>query len=94
VFNFEELRGLNMLDCKDASQLISQSLDRSLTLRERFALKLHLFICVFCRRFNQQLQTIQVALKNMRLVVENDESIQLPAKTKSRIANSIESIKN
>ena len=83
-----------MLDCKDASQLISQSLDRSLTLRERFALKLHLFICIFCRRFNQQLQTIQVALKNMRLVVENDENIQLPAKTKSRIANSIESIKN
>ena len=83
-----------MLDCKDASQLISQSLDRSLTLRERFALKLHLFICIFCKRFNQQLQTLKVALKNMRLGVENDENIQLPAKAKSRIANSIESIKN
>ncbi len=83
-----------MLDCKDASQLISQSLDRSLTLRERFVLKLHLFICIFCKRFNQQLQTLKVALKNMRLGVENDENIQLPAKAKSRIANSIESIKN
>ena len=80
-----------MLDCKQASQLISQSLDRSLTLRERLALKLHLFICAFCKRFSQQVRVIRVALKSMRLIVENDESIQLPAKVKSHIANTIES---
>lgn len=83
-----------MLDCKRASQLISQSLDRSLTLRERLSLKLHLFICEFCKRFSQHMQTIHVALKQMTSSIESNDSIEMPSATKSRILQSIESIKD
>ncbi len=44
-----------MLSCKQASQLISQSLDRRLSGRERWSLRFHLIICYMCTRFSKQL---------------------------------------
>ena len=83
-----------MLDCKQTSQLISQSLDRSLTLRERLSLKLHLLICKYCKQFSQHMQTIRVALKQMISSIESNDSIEMPSEAKSRILQSIESIKD
>ncbi|MBC7755653.1 MAG: zf-HC2 domain-containing protein [Bdellovibrio sp.] len=79
-----------MLDCKQTSQLISQSLDRSLTLRERFALKLHLFICKKCTQFSQHLQTLRVALKTMVSSIESNNSIEMSSATKQRISTYLE----
>jgi hypothetical protein len=81
-----------MINCKQASQLISQSLDRNLSLRERCSLRLHTFICDACSRFGQQLHSIRLALKRMGEQVENDTGITLPSETKSRIAQSIDSL--
>jgi hypothetical protein len=83
-----------MLNCKDASQLISQSLEQPLTMRERFALNLHLLICKYCKRFSQQLHTIGVALKLTTRVIEQDETIKLPSETRKRLMRSIESNQN
>ena len=79
-----------MLDCKRTSQLISQSLDRQLTLRERFALKLHLFICKKCTQFSQHLQTLRVAIKTMVNSIENNDSIEMPSAAKQRISTYLE----
>jgi hypothetical protein len=79
-----------MLDCKQASQLISQSLDRNLTLRERFALQLHLFVCKYCKQFSQHMQTLRVALKRMTSAIENNDTIKLPAAAKKHIADMVE----
>jgi hypothetical protein len=76
-----------MLDCKQTSQLISQSLDRSLTLRERFALRLHLIVCKYCKRFSQHMQTLRVALKQITSAIENDNTIELPSAAKKRITD-------
>jgi hypothetical protein len=78
-----------MLDCKQASKIISQSLDRNLTLRERFALKLHLLICAYCKRFSQQLQTMRIAIKQMTASIENDHKIEMPSAAKERVAGLI-----
>jgi hypothetical protein len=80
-----------MLSCKQASQLISQSLEQPLAMRERFALKLHLLICRYCRRFRQQLQAIRIALKLTAQAIENDDTIKMPSETKQRLIQSIES---
>ena len=80
-----------MLSCKNASQIISQSLDRQLTMQERFALKLHLLICKYCKRFSQHMQTIRVALKLATHAIENDDTITMPSETKKRLMQSIES---
>lgn len=79
-----------MLTCKQASQVISQSLDRPLTARERFALSLHLLICKYCRQFSQHLQTIRVALKQMTSSIESNDSIKMTSAAKKRIADLIE----
>ena len=79
-----------MLTCKQASQVISQSLDRPLTARERFALSLHLLICKYCRQFSQHLQTIRVAIKTMVDSIEANNSIKIPSAAKKRIADLVD----
>ena len=81
-----------MLNCRETTQLISKSLDRHLTWRERFAVNLHLVICKYCKRFSQQIVVMRTALNRISQLIENDHNIQLPAATKTRIASSIESI--
>lgn len=80
-----------MLSCKQASQLVSQSFDRPISVRERLALAFHLMICKFCRRFNRQLAQISSAIHRLTRHTEQDESLQMPPEAKQRIAKSIES---
>lgn len=83
-----------MLSCQQASQLVSQSLDRPLSAKERFALRLHLWICKYCRRFARQMHDLRMALKKLSAKVENDQNIHLPSAVRARIAEVIESTKN
>lgn len=80
-----------MLTCKQASQIISQSLDYPLSWPDRIKLKFHLFMCNACNRFNQQLRLLSVAVQRLRQDTENDRSIHLPLDAKVRIINTIES---
>lgn len=80
-----------MLTCKQASKLISQSLDHPLSWSERVRLKLHLIICDACTQFKQQLNLLRTALQRIRNATENDLNIQLPSDVKDRIVRTIES---
>ncbi len=82
---------ITMLNCKETSQLASQSLDRELTRKERFALGFHQLICKACRRFGQQLNSLNVILKQLKDNVENDTSITISSSGKKRIAELIDS---
>lgn len=44
-----------MLNCKDASQLCSEALDRPLGLRERLTLRMHLMMCSGCTQYDRQM---------------------------------------
>ncbi len=44
-----------MKTCKDISYLLSDSMDRPLTWRERWAVRVHLLMCRHCSRFQQQI---------------------------------------
>ncbi len=52
-----------MLTCKQVTQLASESLDRKLSLGERIRLRLHLFTCKLCVRFDRQLKFIRQATR-------------------------------
>ena len=80
-----------MLSCKDASRVVSQSLDRPISVRERLALGFHLMICKFCRRFARQLSQISAAIHGLTRQMERDESVRLPAEAGRRIAAALES---
>lgn len=55
-----------MLNCKENSELLSQALDRPVTLHERLATRLHLMMCRSCRNFEKQLAFIRKAAREMR----------------------------
>lgn len=54
-----------MLTCKDASRLISERHERPLSFRERWGLRLHLMMCLYCRRFERQVALISRALRRL-----------------------------
>ncbi len=45
--------------CQQTVEKISQSMERSLSLRERIDLKLHLWICVWCQWYLEHLHIIR-----------------------------------
>ena len=63
--NSEQKVPLVGLSCREASRLISESLDRELTRREQWSLRIHTLVCTACRRFAQQTMLIREALANM-----------------------------
>ena len=54
-----------MISCKHATELMSQGLDRRLTWGERLGLRLHLFICIGCRRTIAQFRFLRVAVRSL-----------------------------
>ena len=52
-----------MLNCRETTQLLSESQERRLSLREKTALRLHLMICSGCRRCQQQMDILRMASK-------------------------------
>lgn len=50
-----------MISCQKAAELASHSLDRSLSLREKAALRAHLKICRQCQSYREQLRTLHEA---------------------------------
>ena len=50
------------LTCKEASRLLSQGLDRELTLAQLASLRLHLTLCDACTRVKAQFEFIRRAL--------------------------------
>ncbi len=63
--NTEQKVPLLGLSCREASRLISASLDRELSRRERWSLRLHTLFCAACRRFAQQTQMMRDAIAAM-----------------------------
>jgi len=53
------------ISCREASRLISEALDRELTRRERWSLRVHTLICTACRNFARQTTFIRETIANL-----------------------------
>jgi hypothetical protein len=56
---------MGIISCKESTRLVSQGLDRELALGERVALRVHLVICLGCRRAGRQLQFLRRAVREL-----------------------------
>ena len=54
-----------MLSCADATQRMSESLDRQLPWKARMGLRFHVMMCSACRRYRRQILGIE-ALRRRR----------------------------
>lgn len=79
-----------MLDCKHASRLVSQSMDRRLSMRERLGLWLHLLLCDACTRFSRQIALLRQAIRQWSARIENDARLVLSTDARRRIAAAVE----
>jgi predicted anti-sigma-YlaC factor YlaD len=52
-----------MMNCKEATRLMSEDLDRPLDWRERVALRFHLMMCSGCRNFKVQIGFLRTAIR-------------------------------
>ncbi|MBD3241483.1 MAG: zf-HC2 domain-containing protein [Chitinivibrionales bacterium] len=76
-----------MVSCREASRLTSESLDRPLGRRERFALRLHLLLCGACSRYHRQLSTMR---RVIRFMSRHPAAVhQLSPSAKERIRRSL-----
>ena len=81
-----------MFSCKEASRLVSESLDRKLTFWERMGLGFHLVICRFCLRFARDMQRLRAAMQNYSQQIESDDASKatLRPEARRRILQAIE----
>jgi hypothetical protein len=56
-------RELEMLSCKQATELMSQEQDRPLSLAERVGLRLHVLICAGCANYRRQMAVLRAACR-------------------------------
>lgn len=48
-----------MMNCKQATRLLSDAQERKLTLKEKTALTMHTAMCLGCRNFGKQMESIR-----------------------------------
>lgn len=75
-----------MLNCKQATQLVSQSLDRKLDLSQRLGLGMHLLICHWCRNYARHLRFLHRITPAIESHIEGQQEQTLSPETKAKIA--------
>jgi hypothetical protein len=68
----QSIRKILTLRCEEAADLLSAAQDGSLSLAERWALRMHLLVCRPCRRFRRQLALLRDVLRQVCDQVEQD----------------------
>lgn len=59
-----------MPTCEEVSRLISESLERSLSFRERTGMRIHFLMCEFCRRFREQMAFIREVMNRYQRAID------------------------
>lgn len=86
-----------MLNCKDMTKLISDSLERKITLRQRMELWMHVMMCGMCRRFRSNSIALRRRVRgttfpskaNQAAGPKTNSSEPLSSSAKERIATAI-----
>jgi hypothetical protein len=70
--------GRRLPTCEEVLPVLSQSLERKLTLRERVTLRLHFLICVYCIRYLKQLRLMRNAVRARSQQIETGTDAVAP----------------
>ncbi len=50
-----------MYNCKEVSEMVSESMDRALPFYQRVLIRMHLLMCKYCTRVREQFKVIRAA---------------------------------
>lgn len=80
-----------MRRCERISRLVSEGMDRRLSIWERVSVRAHLLVCGACRRFRQQVRRLGESLASMGdSATQPSTNEQLSAEGRQRIAQAID----
>lgn len=77
-----------MLNCKQASELMSQSMDTPLAFGKRMSLRFHLMMCHGCTNFVSQIAFLRKAAKHLG-TRGHAESLRLSDEARKRIQEAL-----
>ncbi len=83
-----------MMNCKEVSRLLSESMERKLSLSERVGLWFHLSMCKLCKGFSKDLQQLREAARRHAEDVVNeawDSDAALTGEARKRMKRVLES---
>ena len=76
-------------NCKEAVRLQSEALDHRLPALERFGLRLHLFLCKWCRRYGKQIRLLHDAAREHPEALADAVPQKLSPAARERISHSL-----
>lgn len=65
-----------MMNCQEATRLLSDAQERELSLKERAALKFHVMMCSGCRNFGKQMGTLRDIARQYAKGTDNENTTQ------------------
>jgi hypothetical protein len=80
-------------NCREAARLQSAALDGKLPLLQRVGLRIHLVLCVWCRRYGQQIRLLHFACGRRGEDQFEVQARELPDEARKRIKRALESAK-
>ncbi|MBW2538960.1 MAG: zf-HC2 domain-containing protein [Deltaproteobacteria bacterium] len=83
-----------MLTCKEATRLVSESLDHKLPLRQQMAVWIHLLMCKFCARYRKQLLMLRDLAEHSFYLEEMQPHVALPQEARERIQRSLKQLRS
>lgn len=83
-----------MLTCKDATALVSRSMDSPLPWRQRMALRVHLALCRLCNRYERQLRVLRRAVRLLDESGTTRDGPSLSAEARARMERTLKDAAN
>ncbi len=76
-----------MLNCKDMTKLISDSLEGKISVRQRLELMLHIMMCGMCRRFRFNIIELRKRIRGSKTLLNRFSTVAtpMPPATKARL---------
>lgn len=80
-----------MLNCKDITKLISDSLEGNISVRQRMELWLHITMCDMCRRFRSNIFELRKRVRGSKGFLDQADIAPnpLPPATKARLEDAV-----
>jgi hypothetical protein len=74
------------LRCADSTRIVSESLDRELSATERWAIRVHAFVCRSCRRYRRQIEFLRLVMRGTADAASGGLSVQERERVRRAIA--------
>lgn len=78
-----------MITCKQATQLISDKLERDLSLWQRLSLTPHLLLCHYCRKYAKQIRFLHDNSHQLDQHIESNHQHTLSPEAKQKLKTAL-----